>query len=620
MPFTNTLTRSFSQGWYSGAASISTAPYKYDVALNGVGYMIDTRYGDEFRTRSVGLLRAQADQSGEVGEASVNPESLWAKSRSSWHLGTGQARVDRRDSSPFRYRASKGIDVWTDGQAGLLNATDQKVSSVNTNIRLAPAGSRLYFIDGTAVKYTENVTADTPTLTTVTSTGANTKLSITSDGYTVWFTDGTDVYSTNTGTGAASSFSTTDIDLLAWCKNRLMGAEDGEIFYCTDLSAGTFTSLFTHNEGANFTWVGFAEGQNAIYAAGFAGDKSIVYRIPIKPDASGLDLPIVAGTLPDGEIIRSIGGYLGFILLGTDKGWRFCIPDGQGNLQIGQTVTTPSAVRCFEGQDRFVWYGLTNYDSASTGLGRMDISVFGSEDRQQPAYAPDLMVSAQANVLDVCTFQSIRVFVVSGSGIFAEDTTALVASGTLQTGYLDYGLADQKVALQLAETFAVSFAGSVLAEIAIDESTTYTTVGTCSTAGTTQCEFEVGEKRGAKFELRFTLTRDVSATSTGPKLTGWTLRSQPAPVRAVLHTVPLLLFERIEDVNKVEVYQKPDDLRTDLELLVSSQEVVVFQVGIRAISVQIEDFEWRPRHPCQDRSQGWNGTWMAVLKEIPSVN
>lgn len=614
--FYNHVGGTFSQGFYLGGASLTTVPYKMDVAVNGVGYMIDEKYLAEYTDRSVKLLRTQADNSGEVGEASVNPEAYAPRSRSTWHQGAGQARVDRFDSQRARYRASKGINVWTDDQISLLNDTDQKVSSASTNFRLAIAGARIYFLDNTAVKYTDDITADTPSLTTVSSSGSNAKLSIASDGYTVWFTDGSDVYTTNTGTSAASVFSTTDIDLLGWCKNRLLGAEDGELFSCTDLGAGTFTSLFTHNEGANFTWVGFAEGQSAIYAAGFAGDKSVIYRIAVKPDASGLDLPVVAGTLPDGEIIRGIGGYLGFILLGTDKGWRFCIPDAQGNLRIGANVATPAAVRCFEGQDRFVWFGSTNYDSTSSGLGRMDLSLLGDEDKQQPAYASDLMVTAQAAVLDVATFQSLRVFAISGLGIYAETTSQLVASGTLQTGYFDFGLADEKVAIEATMAFGASFAGSLAIAIATNESSTYTTLGTVTTANSTQAMFPAAEKRGAKFELQFTLTRDASAVTTGPKLTGWTLRAQPAPTRVILHTVPLKLFEKVKDLNHVDVYQKPLDLRRGLESLVASQEITTYQVADEAISVTIEDFEWRPHARCaDDKTQGWNGTWLGVLKQ-----
>lgn len=615
--FRNNVTSTFSSGFYSGGSVLQTAPYKYDVALNGVGYMIDTKFLDEYTDTSVRLLRPQQDSSGEVGESSVNPEAWWTRSRADWSHGAGQIRADRPDSDHARYRTSKGVNVWTEHQISLLNDVDAKVSSSNTNLRLCPAGARLYFIDGTAVKYTTDVTADTPSLTTVTSSGANSKNSITSDGYTVWFCDGADVYSTNTGTNAASNFTTDNMTIVAYVKARLMAADaTGAVYYCTNFASPTFTSLFTHNSGAQFTWIGFAEGQSAIYAAGYVGDKSYIYRIAVKPDGTGLDQPVVAGTLPDGEIIRSIGGYLGFIFVGTDKGWRFCVPDGQGNLRIGANVATGAAVQCWEGQDRFMWYGLTNYDSSSTGLGRADISAWGDQDRQQLAYATDLMATTQGAVLDVCTFQSIRVFAISGIGIYGEDTAHLVSSGTLKTGYLDFGISDEKVALEMSETYATAFAGSCAMAIAQDEDTTYSTVGTDTAAGTSASTFQVGEKRGTKFELQFTLSRDGTTPTTGPTLTSWTLRAQAAPSLVTMRTVPLLLFEHVNDAGNTAFTQKPLDLFVALKALHASREIVTFQEGNASYSVVIEDWEFRRSGRCKDRSQGWGGTFLAQLKDF----
>lgn len=618
--FSKGITRTFSSGWYAGLSLLATIPWKWDVGLAGYPYLIDMDKIQDFRHRSTPLLRTQGDASQEPGAASVNPESLWTRSRTSWHRGAGQVHADDdfQQADPLRFRTSKGIDVWTEGRISLLHAVDQKVSTSSTNLRLCPTGPtatpRLYLLDGTAVKFLTAITDDTPSLTTVTSSGANTKLSICSDGYTVWFTDGTDVYSTNTGATAASVYNTLDCTILAYVNGRLMAAQGAAIY---NITSGTPpTALFTQ-ANTDFVWVGFAEGAAGIYAAGFSGDKSLIYRIGLRPDATALDQPVVAGTLPDGEIIRSIYGYLGFIVLGTDKGWRFAVPDAQGNLRIGANVATPSAVRCFEGQDRFIWFGYTNYDSASTGLGRMDVTVWGDQDRQQPAYATDLMCTTQGNVLDVCTFNATTVFAVSGSGIWAQDTP-LVASGTLQNGHVDFGLADEKIALELAITYGANLAGSAAVGLAVDESSTFATIGTTSTAGETSAVFPAGERRAHSYEVQVTLTRDASVTSTGPTVTLWTLKAQPAPEVKPMIFVPLLIWDQMEtkDLGTVYAPLPPVEQVDSLKTLNTTREVVAYQESGRSYQVIVEGYEWQPEEKCKKADHGWQGTALIQLKVL----
>lgn len=618
--FRQYLTATYTEGYYSGVAQVVTVPWKWQVALNGVPFLIDKKYLNEFRHNSTPLLKAQQDSSTEPGSGSVNPEALWNRTKTTWHLGAGQGKGDAtlgtfqslfHQGNPFRFHTSKGIDVWTEGQIGLLKDTHQAKSSSNTNLRLMPAGSRLYAVDGTALVYTTDGTGTPATWTTVTGTSGNAITSIASDGYNVWITDGATMHSTNTGASSVSSFSTEDIDVLGFVNGRLMGAEDGELFYNV---AGTMTSLFVHPTGAQFTWVGFAEGPSAIYAAGYAGDKSMIYRISLRPDATGLDQPIVAGTLPDGEIVRSIGSYLGLLLIGTDLGWRLGIPDTQGNLQIGANISTPAAVRCFEGQSRFIWFGYSNYDGTSTGLGRADYSVFGDVDARQLAYASDLMASGQGAVLDVVTFGAKRYFAVSALGIYGEHTN-LVTSGTLEDGTKDFGLADEKIALQVTAAFGPSFVGSYAPGIAVDGSTTFVSLGTTSVVGSTAVNYVGGERRATKFELQHVLSRSSTDNTTGPILTAVILRVQPAPIMNPRIVAPLMVFNR-EVIDGVDAYMNPAEVVAALKDLNNTREVFVYQEGPNSFSVEMEDYEWRPEKECVDRDLGWQGAFLAVMKVL----
>lgn len=599
----------FSTPYFTGGAVTETVPDQFDVNIGGLTFMLD-RAARAHGHKSIPPLRQQADQSVEPGLQSINPDDGWARGQSSFHLGAGQTYRDREESVRQRFNVSKGIDIWTDYQIGLLNDTDAKTATTNTNLKMGVAGSRLYYLDDTDVKYTTDPTADTWSTTTVTGSGSNPKLDIASDGYSVWFTDGTDVYSTNTGASSASVFSTTDIDVLGYVKGRLMGAEDGEVFYW---DGSAFTSLFTQAAGAQFTWVGFAEGKNAIYAAGYAGDKSLVYRITIKPDGSALDQPIVAAELPDGEIVRSIGGYLGFIWLGTDVGVRFCEPDTQGNLSLGAPFG-PTGARCFEGQGRYMWFGWTNYDASSTGLGRCSPRRMAEEDNRVPAYASDLMATTQGTVVSVVTFGSRRYYSVSGVGFYGE-TATYVSSGTLDPGRTTFGVAGDKTTTTLSLTFGPSFAGSVSTSLAVNGSSSFTTIGTYTQGDSddTGVEFTITAYRAKMFEPRLTLT--AGSATTAPILTSWLLRAEPAAGQTEDLVWPLLVWANQEDATGASFDMDCAYVLDIIKGWRAARTLLSAQEADHSYSIFVRDYEWHPEALTEDRS-AWQGTLVVVAKNL----
>lgn len=602
--FLQRITAKFDSPLFGGGGVSSEVPGKFPFALAGHNYFLDTAvdhtFTDYWQHESIPLVRAQADTSGQPAEATLNPEGLWRRAQDSWHHGAGQVYRDRdTDADIYRYHASKGLDPWTKYLLSMLPDTTQSLSSANTNLLLAAAGARLYTLDGTAVKYT----TDLSSWSTVTSTGSNAKASLCSDGYTVYFTDGSDVYSTNTGATSASVYNTLDCTLVAYVKGRLMAANAGAIYNITSGSAPS--ALFTQGSINNtqFTWVGFAEGRSAIYAAGYSGDKSLIYQITVKPDASALDQPVVAGELPDGEIIRSVQGYLGFIVLGTDTGFRFCDVDASGNLIIGTRVATTSAVKCFEPQDRFVWYGLTNYDSTSTGLGRMDITQFTDTPNTTslvPAYSSDLMVTGTGAVLSVASFLSKRVFTVSGLGVYYEASTK-VASGTMTTGLISYGIPDPKVAMY-CDVRTQPLLGSWAVALSTDDSAFVGQGTTMSTATTTGGEINLNQSRADHFELQFTITRSGTDTTSGPVFERWTMKAFPTTNDQTAESlrIPILLRRIVFDV--------PFDVGAERDFIKSlraNRTVTTCQELESTYTGFVEDYHWVP----QALEVGPNGQW-----------
>ena len=500
--------------FYTGTGATELVPYTFPVAINGRPYLIDTKSGD-FGRQFDARVRDSVDQSTEPGEAAINPQGLWRRSQSSWHYGAGQEYSDTADAENYRFRSSKGVDVWTRGQLSLLPDTTQAYPSANSNLYMATASSRIYGSDGQNIKYT----TDWSTFTTVTSTAASNIYSLASDGYNVFFSYANgDIDQTNAGTSAASAYITgIEAGVIRYVRGRLMvagqGADKHRIWNITTTpgsSANNPSALYTH-PNTNFNWVGFAGGQNHIYCAGYAGNKTLIYKTTIKADGTALDIPTVAGELPQGEIVSGIDAYLGYIIIGLTTGFRFCSADDNGNLVIGPLIETGATVTSFAGIGKFVYFGWTNYDSTSTGVGRMDVSTQISTN--QPAYASDLMATGQGTVVDIHEFDNEPVFTVAGLGAYRQHSANKVASGTLETGIYRWGVPDAKF-IPKWDLRTQPLNGTVAVSVASD-SGSFQTVGTQTTVGSLDSTFDGFETKVFEAEARLTLTRSGTDATVG---------------------------------------------------------------------------------------------------------
>ena len=591
------------QGFFEGGGLSAEVPHLFPVALDGNAYLVDYE-SKQFKRTSIQLLRQQADSSNLPGEQSINPEDLWRRAQESWHHGAGQSHLDRRESDDARFRRSKGLDVWTKWQLSLLPEVTLKRASIASNQNLIVAGTRLYVVDGTTMVWTTDLTA----FTTVTGLPGVAAVGIASDGHNVYTAHvASGIYKTDKGVNASASWVTGTVGVIGYVKGRVMAA-NANVLYNPTAAGALPTALYTH-PNADFTWVGFAEGPGHIYAAGYSGDKSLVYRTQVRADGTALDIPVVAGELPDGEVVRCIQGYLGFILLGTDRGVRFCNVDGAGNLIPGKLINIGASVRCFEPQENFVWFGWTNYDSGSSGLGRLDLSVFTAP--STPAYASDLLAPVQGIVGAVVTINNVRAFVVQGSGLWGEGTNR-VATGTLESGQMTYGMPDPKIAMFL-QARHLALVGSVGLAVAIDGGT-YVTLGTGVNVGSIESVFGANQARGEKFEIQTTLSRSASVPTTGPTLTRHTLRISPGPNRGEIFYVPLVLYETIE----VKGVERQVDVRTHLNHirgLIRDHRLVPYQEGYDQYNVFVEDYEWVPDKETEDGTF-WDGICTVKLKSV----
>ena len=328
---------------------------------------------------------------------------------------------------------------------------------------------------------------------------------------------------------------------------------------------------------------------------------------------------MVAGFLPDGELIYSMQGYLGFVLIGTSLGVRIGIVGGNGDLTIGALIPTDGPVLCFEGQDKFVWFGWSNYDGSvdRSGLGRIDLETFSNSESLAPAYASDLMAEAEAvgATTSVVTFQGLRVFSVNGTGgsVWAEDPDVLVSTGYVETGLFDYGLTDTKLSLYVDVSF-VEAGGSTTVQMGLNRQpfvTLATLTDSPSPIGT-------GEARAEEFEIRVELARDSVDEGVGPTLRSFTVRALPASPNAEVIVVPLLIGPSIQQLNGFAHECDSFEQRDNVVSLCASKEVVLYREGAQSWSVVVDAYQLDVKDVFfnADEELGINGTCLTRLKVV----
>ena len=601
-------------GFYTGTGATQLVPDVFPIAINGRPYLVDIK-SNQFTRQFDARVRDSVDQSTEPGEGALNPQGLWRRSQSSWHYGAGQEYSDTADAEAYRFYTSNGVDVWTKGRLSLLKDTSKVYNSANSNLYVTTADTRLYGSDGQNVKYT----SDFATITTVTGTAASNIYSITSDGYNVFYSYANgDIDQTNAGTGASSAYITgIEAGKLAYVKGRLMVAGQGtdkhkiwNITTAPGSNANNPSALYTH-PNTNFNWVGFAGGQSHIYCAGHSGNFSLIYKTAIKADGTALDIPTVAGELPQGEICQAIYGYLGYIIIGTATGFRFCSADDAGNLVIGPLVSIGGAVGAFAGIGKYVYFAYTNFDSTSTGIGRMDISVFISTN--QPAYASDLMATAQGTVVDIHEYNDQPLFTVAGQGVYTPHATNLVSSGYLRSGIYRWGVPDAKFIPKL-DIRCLPLAGSVTMSVAADGGSFHDFTA-LSTSGVKEKTFDGLEDKVFEAEVKVTLARDAVA-STGPTLTRWMARAYAAPLRSQIFSVPLIMHHRLT-VGGREYWQDVDIELGYLRDLVENPRVITYQENTETFAVVVEQVQMQVQQlNYAHKENDHEGTAIVVMRSV----
>lgn len=574
--------------FFAGGTTTQLVPDVFPVAINGRPFLVDQKAGT-FARGFEPRVRDSVDQSTAPGEAAINPQGLWRRGEVSWHYGAGQKYADTAEAQDYRFYSSKGVNPWTKGQLTLHNKTKVSLASSATTAHVVVQDGRVYAALGADVKYTTDPYASSPTWSDCTGEPGGTCAAMATDGsriYLAFPSDGVRVIDPATSVSVISSSkfvnSTDSYYTLGFAKNYMFGAYDHILH---SISAGGSKSSIITPDDQQFRWVGVATGQNAVYAAGYAGKKSLIYKITIKADGT-LDAGVVALELPTGEVVSAISGYLGYILIGTDKGVRFASSDSNSNLVAGQIIPTSNPVSKFTSEGRYAYFTWTNYDNVSGGLGRLDLGTFTSQNT--PAYATDLMYDSTASVNGLVTFNDKRCFWISGVGIIAEDSGNLVETGEIVTGTYRWGIPDRKFVAKF-DIRTTPLEGTVTPYISID-SGDYVSLTAHDKPLATEAVSTGPQTKFIEAKFKLELAR-ASATS-GPTLTRWMARAYASPARSQVFRVPLLMHHRLV-VHDSEYYFDVETELASLRDLVTNPRVINYQENTEVFSVVVEDLDFQ---------------------------
>jgi hypothetical protein len=712
----------------AGSTNYQATGVSYDIAINGLPFFLAASDDSPYRRVTAQYRKQQYDQTREAGEQSLT--GWWFRSQSSFHLGQGIKYFEpaQDESLRFQYTESKGLDVWTKGQASLIYDVDLghvTQTAIQSNdrpgqflrsIKWTKSGNTYngcLLLDGydinkvyatiSATVTTKALTSNVATLTTsaahgmavgmtvdvsisdatfdgsytitavtsttlsyaktasnVTSTAATGTVSsndthfqdyaasgaykvygLCDDGvYAYWIaliddsgTDKTAMYKKLLDDDATVSptemFKTTSIvvtnAVLEFTKERIVACINNKVFEISTTASALPTAVYTHPVD-DFTYTSITSSGAAIYVTGYSGSQSNIQKFTLASNGTmpTLTSAITAAEMPSGERIFRIFYYLGYMLIGTDKGLRVAAVSDDGSLAYGPLVfESEQPVYDFAARDKYVWCA-TNVDGAP-GTTRVDLST-----QIAPLvfpYAWDTYYSAgSGRQTTACAFLNgtdrlafTTNYDTTDGRVYIESDTDLVSQGELRTGFVRYNTLEGKIFKLLTPRIDTTNGGLNIYSIAYDD--TEYSVGSFSQESTVQ-EIGIPYPVGAQEYLgfKFVLTRSTTSNTAGPLFTGYQLKALPAVPRQRLIQYPLFCYDHESDKFGVEVGYEGSawDRMQQLEAVENAGDTIRiedFRTGESFIGL-IEEMDFINRTPQDKRFTGFGGTLVVTIRSV----
>ena len=595
----------------------------YDVAVGGMPFIYAINDARPYIRQTAPFRKEQFDNQTEPGEQSLT--GWWIRSQQSFHGGDGITFYDPANSSSnspdhYRFADSKGVNVWNQGKVTLLkNVTAGHVTTgpVATNgvvqqhlrsikwstftgallhdeydvdkIKVTDPSNPVHFIDynaGAGV-YPVYAICDDGTnaywMTNVTAAGTK---------FTVF---GKPL--TGSSASTADEFKVFDNSqvitngVIEYVKQRLVICADNKVYECPAAVSSTPTLLYTNPSTAH-VYTSITASGPAIYISGYNGAQSTIekYTLSTAGVMPTLTSAVIAAELPVGEIVHRIYYYLGYMIIGTNKGIRVAtVSDQDGSITYGPLIVeTSQPCYDFAGSDHYVWCA-TSVDGAP-GLIRIDLST--EVEPLRFAYANDIYYAGVTGhvttavcfdgntdpaTADRLMFATAYASATSGA-IYVEDASTLVTSGYIETGYIRYNTLEPKNFKRLIARGNFTY-GSMTLETVDASGTEYDVISYDITVPPVEVTTSTPPNAQEYLAYKFVLYRDGTDTTKGPIMEGYQAKATIATPRQRVMRFPVYCYDVETDRYNVQVgYEgRAFDRIQQLEAVEASGDVITWQ-------------------------------------------
>jgi hypothetical protein len=636
----------------AGATNYTATDYSYDIAIAGLPFFITPLDDSPYRRVTAQYRKQQIDQTREPGEQTLT--GWWLRSQSSFHNGQGIKFFEpaQDESLRFQYTNSKGLDVWTKGQATLLKACDNThivTGGIRTNKRpwqfmrsIQWSGTEGVLLvdeydvdkiaaDGTVTHYIDY----TPGV-------GSPVYALCDDGvYSYWVTNNVSsgklevlkkALTATSSTAGTTMFTSPGIvvtnAVMEYTKERIIMCVNDSIYEFPTNQASMPTAVFSHQD-PDHIFTSVTSSGTAIYVAGYSGIQSNIYKFTLDSTTGAMPTlaqAITAAELPVGETTFKISYYLGYMAIGTSLGVRIAqVSDQDGSIAYGPLLfETTQPVYDFAFRDKYIW--------AATGVeGQVGVTRINLGTEISPlifAYAWDLYNPADTVLTSTtaCAFigdTNRLAFCNAGNGtdgtIYIESATTLMASGFMRTGYIRYNTLENKI-FKLIQPRIDTINGAFDMDSITADGTVYN-IGTFS-QGDVVPEVNVNYPVGAQQYLgfRFTMYRSSLDSTKGPLFTGYQVKALPAIPRQRLIQYPVMCYDHEMDKFNNEVgYEGAAYARmSQLEAVENTGDTIRvedFRTGESYIGL-IEEMDFINKTPTDKRFSGFGGLLLVTIRSV----
>jgi len=584
----------------------------YDVAVGGMPFIYAINDARPYIRQTAPFRKEQFDNQTEPGEQSLT--GWWIRSQQSFHGGDGITFYDPAQTSAnspdhYRFADSKGVNVWDQGKVTLLNNVDaghNTTGQIKSNLRVDQHIRSIKWNNTSGVllqdEYDVDKIASDGTVTHFVdyNSGVDSPVyAICDDGtYAYWITNTATkktVYKKPlTGTSASTADVTKMFDeigtvanaTMEYVKERIVMCADNKVYEFAPSAVAMPTPVYTH-PSATHVYTSIAASGSAIYVAGYNGIQSTIIKFTLSTAGvmPTLTSAITAAELPVGEIVHKIHYYLGYMMIGTNKGIRVAqVSDQDGSISYGPLIVeTSQPCYDFASRDHYVWCAAGV--AGEPGVIRIDLSL--QIEPLRFAYANDLYYAgvsghqttgcAFANGTDQLMFCTTAT--TSGVGyVYLEDEAELMTSGYIQTGYIRYNTLEPKNFKRLIARGDYTY-GSMTLETVTADGTEYDVISYDSSVPAVEVTTSNPQEAQEYLAYKFILYRDGTTTSQGPIMEGYQAKSTIATPRQRVMRFPVYCYDVETDRYNVQVgYEgRAFDRIAQLESIEENGDVITWQ-------------------------------------------